>query len=169
MPASSIDLADERHQPCAMRKTNTCATLAAALLILPSCAGLSPACAAQTTAVMERERDWVTAMCGHDTTRLTSILAEEFVLTFVDRSQTMSSVPRALWLDNLGHMTFGDVRMAEPVVTMHGEKVATVRMRMHLQDWMVGTHPLPADYDLTDVWVDRDGRWQVVMRISEPL
>ncbi len=78
-------------------------------------------------------------------------------------------LPRALWLDNLGHMTFGEVRMDDMSVTMQRDAVATVKMRMHLQDWMVETHPLPPLYDLVDVWVHRAGRWQVVMRISQPV
>jgi hypothetical protein len=66
-------------------------------------------------------------------------------------------------------MTFGPIEMDRLRVSMQGENVATVRMRMTLHDWFWGEDPIPAEYDLTDVWVRRDGRWQVINRISEPL
>jgi len=151
-----------------MRKTRFDVLLAAAALTLCSCASTEARLKEQRTATMlERERLWITAMCDHDEATLQQLLADEFVLTFTDMSGAPGAVPRAQWFDNLRHMTFGAVRIDAPSVTMHGDAVATVRMRMHLQEWKVQDHALPPLYDLLDVWVRRAGRWQVVMRISE--
>lgn len=116
--------------------------------------------------LMDREREWADAMSAHDFERLNDILAEEFRLSFVDFP---GALPREGWLANLRGMTFGPIDMKHSTITMHGENVATVRMRMTLQDWRFGDDLFPPDYDLTDIWVLRDGRWQVINRISEPL
>lgn len=116
--------------------------------------------------VRDREHQWTAAMRAHDLGTLDDILAEEFRLSFVDFP---GALPREQWLANLENMTFGPIEMDRLRVSMQGENVATVRMRMTLHDWYWGEDPIPAEYDLTDVWVRRDGRWQVINRISEPL
>ena len=122
--------------------------------------------------LLEREAEWTRAMREHDLESLDDLLAAEFRLTFVG---TFAGPPggkpeidRQQWLANLAGMTFGAIEMQDEQVTRFGHDVAAVRMRMVLHDWRIGDHPLPADYDLTDVWVHRDGRWQIVNRISEP-
>ncbi len=110
-------------------------------------------------------------MRGHDFAALEGILAAEFRLTFVESSDRPGKpeVTREQWLENLKQMTFGPVEMRGMRVTMQGERVAAVRMRMTLEEWKFGDSLIPPEYDLTDVWVHRDGRWQVVNRISEPV
>jgi hypothetical protein len=122
--------------------------------------------------ILSREHAWAEAMRHHDMTALEEILATEFRLSFVDVSKGppgKPEVPRELWLSNLEQMTFGPVEMIGMHVSMQGEHVATVRMRMELHDWKWGEHVIPPSYDVTDIWVRRDGRWQAVNRISEPL
>jgi hypothetical protein len=65
-------------------------------------------------------------------------------------------------------MTFGPIEMERMRVSMQGENVAAVRMRMTLHDWDWGTDLFPPECGVTDIWVRRDGRWQVINRISEP-
>ena len=123
------------------------------------------------SALREREQAWIDAARRHEYDALEQILAAEFRLTFVflmDRPGK-PEVTREQWLENIEHMTFGLVEMHDQRVVMHGENVATVRMRMTLHDWMMFDNQLPPDYDLTDVWVFRDDRWQVINRISEPI
>ncbi len=123
------------------------------------------------SALLEREQAWTDAMRHHDYDALEQILAAEFRLTFVilmDRPGK-PEITREQWLENMEHMTFGLVEMHDQRVVMHGENVATVRMRMILHDWMIFDNQLPPDYDLTDVWAFRDNRWQVINRISEPI
>lgn len=117
--------------------------------------------------VMRGEQAWAGAMQAGERARLEPILADEFRLTFIDADAPV--VTREQWLSNLAVMSFGPVSMVNPTVTLHGDDVATVRMRMTLEDWYAGDHRLPPDYDVTDTWIRRDGRWQVVSRISEPV
>ena len=123
------------------------------------------------TALLEREQAWTDAARHHEYDALEQILAAEFRLTFVflmDRPGK-PEVTREQWLENMEHMTFGLVEMHDQRVVMHGENVATVRMRMILHDWMMFDNPMPPGADLMDVWVFRDDRWQVINRISEPI
>lgn len=121
--------------------------------------------------LLEREQEWTDAMRNHDFDSLEQIMAAEFRLTFVllmDRPGKPETT-RERWLENLKHMTVGNIEMHDQHVTMQGESVAVVRMRMTLHDWKIFDHQLGPDYDLTDIWVLRDGRWQVINRISEPI
>ena len=124
-----------------------------------------------TADLLRREAELTDAARSHDDTALDQILAPEFRLTFV-RLTDMPGKPeitRERWLENLRSMTFGPVEMQDQIVTMQGENVATVRMNMVLHDWRMLGNLIPPNYDLTDIWVRRDGRWQLVNRISEPL
>lgn len=121
--------------------------------------------------LLEREQEWTDAMRHHKFDSLEQIMAAEFRLTFVllmDRPGKPETT-RERWLENLKHMTFSNIEMHDQHVTMQGESVAVVRMRMTLHDWKIFDHQLGPDYDLTDIWVLRDGRWQVINRISEPI
>lgn len=123
-------------------------------------------------ALKQREQAWADAMRKHDVAALEQILADEFRLTFVELIPGRPGKPevaRELWLENLKSMTFGPIEMRDTHITMLGQNVAAVRFRMILADWKWGEHVIPPNYDVTDIWVLRDGRWQVVNRISEPL
>jgi len=147
------------------------ASILALALLFSACASTQPPARSVkpltiADEVKAMETTWARAMTMHDYEALDRILGEEFRLHFVDRP---GALPREAWLANLENMTFGPVSMADQEVTMQGENVAVVRMRMTLVDWMWGENRIPPKNDLTDTWVLRDGRWQVVSRISEPL
>lgn len=124
-----------------------------------------------SAALLEREQAWTDATRNHDYDALEQIMAAEFRLTFVILMERPGKpeVTREMWLENLANMTFGAVEMQDLRVAAYGENVATVRMRMILHDWKLLDDQLPPNYDLTDIWVFRDGRWQVINRISEPI
>lgn len=146
--------------------------LALSLASLTGCASQSGALRVRTASpelretLQERERAWADAMSSHDYESLGKIMGEDFRLSFAGFPVV---VPREEWLENLKAMSFGPISMDKTTVTMHGDAVATVRMHMTLVDWTVAGNPLPPNYHLTDIWVLRDDRWQVVNRISEPL
>jgi len=146
-------------------------TLGAVLPFVAACATgpKDPSIEGARAGVLEREQAWADAIRARDTEALRGILAGEFRLTFVDLPGAPPEVTREQWLGNLAVMSFGPVTMSDQRVTMHGDNVATVRMRMVLEEWTVPDRTLPPVYDLTDTWVLRDGRWQVVSRISEPV
>ncbi len=123
--------------------------------------------------LVESELAWAEALAAHDWETLDQILAAEFRLTFVELPDFIPpgappELPRQEWLDNTRQMTFGNVVADSMNIRYHGRNVATVRLEMTLEDWRFNGNLIPPDYDLTDVWVRRDGRWQVINRISEP-
>lgn len=153
--------------------------LAFTFLLLTGCAGghridSQTALASDTVAaILEREQAWADAMRGHDLETLHNIMGTDFRLASVEpppfAQGDSPGLPRAMWLENLRFMTFGPITMQHQRVTLHGDNVATVRMRMTLEQWRFHDALLPPVYDLLDTWVYRDGRWQVIGRISELL
>jgi ketosteroid isomerase-like protein len=116
--------------------------------------------------LIEREHEWTDAMRTHNYESLNQILAQEFQLSFVAFS---GALPREGWLANLKSMSFGPITMTDMQVNILSPASATVSMHMHLEDWKRADETVPPNYQLTDVWVLRDGRWQAKARISHPL
>jgi hypothetical protein len=54
-------------------------------------------------------------------------------------------------------------------VIIRGSGTAIVRMRRKLDERTVGDLIRPPTYEVTDVWVRREGCWQVVRRVREPV
>ena len=118
--------------------------------------------------VIAAEREWADVVKNRDRTRAEAILADEFILTgpVPARVSTRQVTTKEVWLENLARITVTRFELIEPHVVIHGETaVATLRAKL---DWSIGDRKLPSDYLLTDVWVRRGGRWQVVLRVSEP-
>ena len=118
--------------------------------------------------VMAAERAWADAVKNRDHKRAETILADEFILTgpVPARTSIRQVTTKDVWLENLARITVNRFDLVEPHVMIHGE-TAVVTLRAKL-DWSIGDRKLPSDYLLTDVWVRRAGRWQVLMRVSEP-
>lgn len=152
-------------------RAGSLASLVALATLLPACQSWKFDAVRQ---VVDREHEWAESMQAHDFAALDDILAEEFRLTFVEAPDFIPpgappELPRQAWLDNTRQMTFGSIDMSNLNVYFHGRNVATVRMDMTLEDWRFNGELIPPDYELTDIWVRRDGRWQVVNRVSEPV
>ena len=144
--------------------------------VLPGCASTG---SAGTTdrhihdVILEREHAWVDAMRAHDTNALESILAAEFRLTFSDIAGFPEGRPpatsRDYWLGTLSGMSFGPVTIHDAKITRSGERFAVAHMTMTLEDWYIGDRRLGSTYELVDVWVLRDGRWQAKSRASHSI
>jgi len=148
-----------------------CAVVSAGCQTAGSRSGGGATSEGDVAAVLGMEQAWTDAMRAHNYAQLETILAEEFRLSMVKKLDRPGKpeITREMWLGNLENMSFGPVTMLDMHVTMHGNNRAIVEMHMTLKDWTMFGNPLPADYDLTDVWVRREGRWRVVARISEEL
>lgn len=138
------------------------------------CLALGSCQAEEQNRIRMLEAEWADALENKDLERLDALLAAEYRLTFVDAwpgpaDAEKPEVDRARWLENTRGMSFGLIEMHDLKVMPLGNNVAIARLRMVLNDWRMGDEKLPSTYDVTDVWVRRDGRWQVVNRISEPL
>jgi ketosteroid isomerase-like protein len=112
-------------------------------------------------ALIALANDWMAAWQRDDRARIEEILAPEFTLI---SSRTDRIVERAEWIALLDQVrndwfAYEDVR-----VDVFGD-AAVVRSRMS-QRATVGDQPWDATFMLTDVWIRRDGRWQVVARHS---
>jgi ketosteroid isomerase-like protein len=114
-----------------------------------------------TRSLMDLQQEWMDAWRRDDRPRLEEILAPEFTLT---SARTDQLVDRASWLGMLDQVrnesfTYEDMRVAV------FEDAAVVWSRLN-QVATVDGKPWNATFMLTDVWIRRDGRWQVVARHS---
>jgi ketosteroid isomerase-like protein len=106
------------------------------------------------------EHEWMEAVQRNDLEALDRILALEFAYTASghgrwSRQQWMETVPDY----DIQHFRYDDID-----VHRYGE-VAVVLSRCDLEAVVAGI-PRAGEFLLTDVWVQRDGRWQVTTRSS---
>ena len=105
---------------------------------------------------------------NHDTAALKEIISREYQLTGPRAAQP---VPRDKWLVNCFQWAFDSATHSEITVT-NWEEVAVFRSLQHFYNLKVGNNELiiktPGSW-ITDLWVKRDGRWQLLTRLSEKL
>ena len=110
------------------------------------------------------EELWAEAVQRRDRAMLESLVGPEFTLT----SATTGVVPRAAWLQSaLTAYLVEWFEFERMDVDLYGH-VAVVNARYSQRAVWEG-EPLAYTFLLTDVWVSRDARWQVVARHSSPL
>ena len=117
--------------------------------------------------LLELEHQWAKALQSKDKQALEQLLAPEFRLSFVDDPRAPRTVPREDWFAMLDRMSFGECQFFESSEALFGN-AAVLHFRCRFSDWTLDGRVLPSDYAITDVFVRRDGRWQVINRISEP-
>lgn len=115
--------------------------------------------------LIEREREWAQAMREKNAGALWEILAEEFVLTGTQTDRADPIRKEGWLLNTLLFMEFGEIEIHDVEVFQWGD-VGLVRFHMSI-DWSMGSQKLPPAFHLTDLWIHREGRWQVVTRVSE--
>ena len=64
-------------------------------------------------------------------------------------------------------MSFGKTEFLS-IVPHVFQSVGLTQIQALFHDWALDGKPLPPEYRITDDWVWREGRWQVVSRVSEP-
>lgn len=106
------------------------------------------------------------AFLSGDRQFLTRILASEFRLMRAEGGKVLFT-PRARWLGTLPLYTFHefDVRVTD-VALAGNTAIATVEGRWTVSYAGRGTRE--ESFILSDTWVKRKGRWQVVYRHSTP-
>ena len=116
--------------------------------------------------VERAERDWMDAAFRKDLAACERYLAAEFTMVTSRGSLT----DRAQWLTNLRDNS----RRSEPpqfpdmVVRVYGDAAVVTARALNPGATFAGQAWSPENY-ITDVWVRRDGRWQVVRRHSSPV
>ena len=107
-----------------------------------------------------REEAWLAAILAKDLNLLDSFLAAEYVYTASNHGRRN----RQEWLDSIADYQFNDLELMDTSVTSYGD-VAVVHARIR-QDATLAGQVRVGVFLITDVWVHRDGRWQVVSRTS---
>jgi hypothetical protein len=119
--------------------------------------------------LLDAEREWADVVMRQDKVAADSILADEFRLTGpeLQRLSTGRAATKDVWLETLQLIDTRSFNLSDAQITVYG-RAAVVFVRATI-DWSIQGRPLPSRYMLTDLWVKREGRWQVVTRLSEPL
>jgi ketosteroid isomerase-like protein len=119
--------------------------------------------------ILDAEREWADVVMRNDKVAADRILADEFRLTGPDlqRLSTGQAATKDIWLETLRLIDTQSFDLSDAQITVYGS-AAVVFVRATI-DWSIQGRPLPSHYRLTDLWVNRDGRWQVLTRVSEPL
>jgi len=112
-------------------------------------------------ALIQLQNDWMDAWRRSDNARLEEILAPEFTLT---SARTDQIVDRSEWLRMLPGVRNESFEYSGFRIDVFGD-AAVVRSRM-TQVATVGDQRWDGTFVLTDVWIRRAGRWQVVARHS---
>lgn len=111
------------------------------------------------------EARWTAALIAKDETTLRDVLAPEFQLVGI-RSTGAAAVGRDPWLASARSIVFNDFATKTTSVEVFGDTaLATVEGHW---DIVFGGKPIKERFYVTDVWIRRDGRWQVVRRHSSP-
>lgn len=119
--------------------------------------------------ILDAERNWIEVIKRKDKVAAGSILADEFRLIGpeLERLSTGRATTKDLWLATLPLIDVQSFDFNDVQITVSG-RAAVAYIRATL-DWSIEGRTLPSSYMLTDLWVMRDGRWQVVTRVSELL
>ena len=130
---------------------------------------VSGAASANKQEIIVAEREWADAVVRNDAVAANVILADEFRLTGpeLQRLSTGRAATKEVWMQTLPLIDTKSFDFTDTQVTVFGS-VAVAFIHATL-DWSIQGRPLPSRYRLTDLWVNRDGRWQVLTRVSEPL
>lgn len=113
------------------------------------------------TTLIQLQNDWMKAWHDLDMPAIEAILAPEFTLTSARSDQI---VDRPDWIANLGRVRNESFAYSDFRIDVFGD-AAVVRSKL-TQAATVGGERWDGTFVLTDVWVRRQGRWQVVARHS---
>lgn len=115
------------------------------------------------THLIDLETRWLEAAVADDRATLEQLFADELVMTGVDGEH--EPMDRAALLDlYTGPMRLDSFRIYDEGVDV-GEYTALVRYGL---EWYgaFGDEPWVDDFRMADLWVLRDGRWQLVSRVG---
>jgi uncharacterized protein DUF4440 len=107
-----------------------------------------------------------TGVMTHDTNALKEILSSEYQLT---GPAFPGGTARTQWIANSQKMSADSVTIKDVTISSWGE-VAVFRSLQHFYNPVINGQPGPYNEAwLTDLWLKRNGRWQMVTRVSQRL
>ncbi len=116
--------------------------------------------------ILELENLWASAVLRKDVKTLEAVLAPEFTLTTAG-----GETSRENWFKSLLSWDHKAADVKECRVAVYGDAaLARVRLHWHVvkntPDPRTGSRELDSDFVISDLWIKRGGRWQVVSRFS---
>ena len=108
------------------------------------------------------ERAWMDAVIRQDLAACESIIAHDF--TMAPGDLTLPPISREQWFENSQHWVLESLTFDELRVHVYGD-VAVVQSRI-TQRATVRGRDLSGTWPLTDIWVRREGCWQVTVRYT---
>jgi ketosteroid isomerase-like protein len=124
----------------------------------PSAGALSP----DVQQFVGLEQDWMKAVASHDQDTLKKFMADEFTLTSAYSSGDL--VTKEQFLKNVQSVNQKEITFHDASVKIYGD-VAILKARI-TDNYTMNGQDRSGDYLITDVWVKREGQWQVVTRHS---
>ena len=141
-------------------------TKTAALLGLAALAWSAAAQADTAADIRAQEAAWEQAFKTGNHAFLRSLLAPEFRLMRVENGKVLMT-SRAQWFANLGSYTFHEFEARVVDVAAAGN-TAVATVEGHWKVGMKGRGIREKNFILSDTWVRRRGKWQVLYRHSTP-
>jgi len=118
----------------------------------------------QAAELVQLSKTWMDAMMQHDSAMLENIMAAEYKLKKGDGTVVME---RAGWLNNLFH----NLKISRFEQTaINAQVYGNIGIVTSMYSWAGTMHNNPFDSKgyITDVWLKRNNRWQIVSRTSAP-
>jgi hypothetical protein len=110
------------------------------------------------------ENEWVRAIAENDLDKLERIVGGEYTLAANNFPGGRTRLSRREWMDTVPAYEVPSYEISNAVVQDY-ENAAVVLADLKLGATVRG-EARSGDFAVTDVWVRRDGRWQVVARSS---
>lgn len=118
----------------------------------------------QAAELVKLSKTWMDAMMRHDSATLENIMAAEYKLKKGDGTVMME---RADWLNNL----YNNLKISRfDQSAMNAQVYGNVGIVTSMYSWAGTMHNNPFDSKgyITDVWLKRNNRWQIVSRTGVP-
>ena len=112
--------------------------------------------------ILQMTSQWNDAIIHRDSLILDKVLAFDYSLN--------GSVNRVAWMNNtLHHFTTDTLKILDQLhITFYGQ-AAKSEGRFFWKAAFDGKPRINGAYDVSDIWIKRDGRWQVMLRMSRPV
>ncbi len=121
-----------------------------------------PQPASEEQEVLRLSEEWMQAAMQRDEAKLQQLMAPEFALRF--QGGLHPPVPRETWLDDLLKRIRYTLKYTSKDAKVYGN--LAVVTSTFTWEGTFGEKPFAGSGFLIDVWVKREGRWQVVSRTS---
>lgn len=147
------------------------AAVAASQPAAAAVAAAAPAAAVDPAAVeiAELERKWGEAFVSRDFDFIDRIVAPEYRLVVAAPDGSYGLTPRDAWMKNARVFTHHAFAVETLDVNRAGDTAVASAHGLWTVSFAPGQPPTPVRFFVTDTWLRRNGRWQVIHRYSHRL